>query len=213
MELVGALSPSLLKVGQDRLNKARKSARAAAALLRGTAAGADPKACEAICFRALVLVASRAFDFSRAWKEQIGSGTNSDSDGSGSSSDSGSDSGSSCGSDGSTGTMAYVLVPFADLFNHPSASALAQAGPAGVAFQQRSPRAACIDVKANFDLTVASGGCGGGVSVFAPLELPVEGGNELWNWYSNAGFGSKTRGEMTKAVLEFHCAYGFNPWL
>jgi hypothetical protein len=175
-----------------------------AALLQGTAVADDPVACEALCFRALVLVASRAFDFSHSWKEESKSRSESNS--------------AEGHSDLSGCTMSFVMVPFLDLFNHPSASALAQAGLSGAAFQQLSPKAACIDVKVNFDLQPSSCGAMASspdacVSVLAPQELPVNPGDELWNWYSNAGFGSKTREEMARAVLEFKCSYGFNPWL
>jgi len=151
-------------------------------------------------------VASRAFDFSHSWKEHskicsVGDLFEGNSE-----------------EDFSACTMSFVMVPFLDLFNHPSASALAQAGPSGAAFQQLSPKAACIDVQVNFDLQSPGSGAsspspGGCVSVSAPQVLPVNTGDELWNWYSNAGFGSKTREEMANAVLEFKCSYGFNPWL
>ena len=104
----------------------------------------------------------------------------------------------------------YVMIPFGDMFNHPSVSALKSSGEAGERFSQRSISATCIDVKTIFSPGDADGG---NVSLLAPTtDLLVKEGDEVWMWYGNAGYGSQTRGEWDAKEAEFRFSYGFSPW-
>ena len=48
--------------------------------------------------------------------------------------------------------------------------------------------------------------------LLAPAKLRVPEGEELFAWYSNAGWGSQTREEWDAAAAAFYTQYGFSPW-
>ena len=50
------------------------------------------------------------------------------------------------------------------------------------------------------------------VVVRAPRALPVGAGDELWNWYESAGFGTSNPEEWARGEAQFLAQYGFSPW-
>ena len=147
---------------------------------------------------------------------------------------------------GPYGGNSCVLVPWLDIFNHPSASALRAHGAAGAAFASSASRsAACISWAAelekrdddqgddNDDGDDGDGGDRAGdgdggeelrrarersrsapkaIVVRAPRELAVGAGDELWNWYDSAGFGTSSPEEWARGEAQFLAQYGFSPW-
>ena len=103
------------------------------------------------------------------------------------------------------GGSSCVMVPFADCFNHPSASALAAYGATGQAFATATNRSgACMTWTADLDRR--------SVAVRAPHALPVASGDEIWNWYDGAGFGAGSLDEWARGEAAFTAQYGFSPW-
>jgi len=142
---------------------------------------------------------------------------------------------------GPYGGNSCVMVPWLDIFNHPSASALRAHGAAGAAFASAASRlAGCISWTAELEQRDADkrddgdddGDDGGdededeelgrvrgrrrskpkAVVVRAPRELPVGAGDELWNWYESAGFGTSNPEEWARGEAQFLAQYGFSPW-
>ena len=50
------------------------------------------------------------------------------------------------------------------------------------------------------------------IVVRAPRELAVGAGDELWNWYDSAGFGTSSPEEWARGEAQFLAQYGFSPW-
>jgi hypothetical protein len=227
-------------VGEDRLEKARMTAAAAAELLRGTVAaaalenGGAAGVLEEICLRALVLVSSRAFDLSvaaEAAAEQLlvsaklGAAKEKGAKGHSMSSDE-----ALIGKLEALQYKHFVMVPFGDMFNHPSMSALRDSGDAGERFQRRSIASTCIAIETRFLEDEGGSEAGSsdnegssaaaapnekttGVTLLAPTtDLGVKAGDEIWMWYGNAGYGSKTPEEWDAGEAEFRFSYGFTPW-
>ncbi len=90
-----------------------------------------------------------------------------------------------------------ALAPFADLFNHPSAATLPE-------------RLQSISVSG---LAVQSTSDGDDLVVRAPKGYDPRCGDELYNWYGNAGYG-KTGSveEWREAEDKFYYQYGFRMW-
>ena len=90
-----------------------------------------------------------------------------------------------------------ALAPFADLFNHPSAATLPE-------------RLQSISVSG---LAVQSTRDGDDLVVRAPRGYDPRCGDELYNWYGNAGYG-KTGSveEWREAEDKFYYQYGFRMW-
>ena len=142
------------------------------------------------CLRAIMLVGSRSFDF--LWRLQSESPLKTE----------------------AAAGRSFVLAPFLDLFNHPSASSLAAAGSAGERWAAAGVQAASIH------WTIREGehdsGCGddGGLSihVLGPARLEARKGDELFTYYANAGYGEETEeaGETQHRI--FVTSYGFSPW-
>lgn len=99
-----------------------------------------------------------------------------------------------------------VLVPWLDCINHPSASALQAAGPAGERFAS-APR-----VHSGAVVDVAVDQARGAVLVRAPSGLEVRAGDELWMWYGFAGHGAGSVEEWAQDDAMFVAQYGFSPW-
>lgn len=135
------------------------------------------------CFRAVVIVASRTFDFTvplAAYDAKPGV------------------------------KWAFVMVPVLDNLNHPSRSALEAIGEAGERFRRTDVLGACVrwrmDEKEHSEPWV---------SACAPTELRVEAGDELWQWYGNAGWapGAAHDPQAWRAgEAKFRAQYGFSPW-
>lgn len=89
-----------------------------------------------------------------------------------------------------------ALVPFADLFNHPSAATL----PA---------RMQSVPVSG---LAVQSTADGEDFVVRAPRDFDPRCGDELYNWYGNAGHGQQSTQGWREAEDKFFYQYGFRMW-
>jgi len=164
-------------VGDDRLGprvtQSRSAARAVRELLDG---GAD----EELCLRAIVLVASRAFNLQlRNFHE-------------------------ACPREGRLCHQA-VLCPILDLANHPSFTLLGRSGAVGERFRAlRSPSLGVVQPKYDGDARE--------LKVHAPSHLEVLAGDELWNWYSDAGCYETTPEARRQGERDFVAQYGFSPW-
>jgi hypothetical protein len=53
---------------------------------------------------------------------------------------------------------------------------------------------------------------GDAVSIRSPSELELEKGEQIYNWYGNAGWGSSSPEAWKKADRKFLHQYGFDPW-
>ena len=95
-------------------------------------------------------------------------------------------------------SLDVALVPFADLFNHPSASAM-----------RRNPK--LLNVKIT-GAAVQSTRQGDDLVVRAPKAAVLHAGDELFNWYSNAGFGADGADAWRRSENAFLYQYGFSPW-
>lgn len=183
--------------GEASLSRARVAALAARALVGDDVASHA----ESVC--ALAMVRSRAFDLSGFWshrhmpggarriREIMASGEKLP----------------DTGADGAG--RRFVLVPLADMFNHPSLTALRGLSDmdGGARFSGGQVTDACIAWSACFS---ASGD--GAVSIHAPPDKSgVREGEELWNWYCNTGSGAETREGRDAEGRAFVAKYGFSP--
>jgi len=50
------------------------------------------------------------------------------------------------------------------------------------------------------------------VVVHAPVRLVAKTGDELWQWYGNAGWGEDNKEDWDEAEGKFLAQYGFLPW-
>ena len=90
-----------------------------------------------------------------------------------------------------------ALAPFADLFNHPSSTTLPE-------------RLQSISVSG---LAVQSTKDGDDLVVRAPKGYDPRCGDELYNWYGNAGYGKTGSVEAWReAEDKFYYQYGFRMW-
>ena len=155
------------------------------------------------CWQAAWLVSSRAFDLSP------------------------------CAGDGrcNLSDCLCVMVPFADLFNHPSPSALRQQSDGGAAFRSTQPaRNGCIRWASSlgpFQPRPIDGQDAEGLTVRAPRSLTVGEGDEVWNLYAELAPADASEEEgpggrscstnsassvgSVAAEARFRVAYGFSP--
>jgi hypothetical protein len=125
----------------------------------------------------------------------------------------------------------YVMIPYVDLLNHPSASAIKSSGRSGARFADNTVRDACVtwaldlpprslssasasfgsDI-AEFAAAAAAGAENGCVLMRSPPGMAVEAGDELWTWYGDAGWGAETTENWEKKEDKFVAQYGFSPW-
>ena len=89
-------------------------------------------------------------------------------------------------------------MPFADLFNHPSVSAM-----------RRNPKLLRVKITG---AAVQSTRQGDDLVVRAPKAAVLHAGDELFNWYSNAGFGADGADAWRRSENAFLYQYGFSPW-
>ena len=171
-----SLEAAGVSVDPRRLAAAEATARAAHDILGGSVPESD-------CFRVTVLVGSRAFNCARLWNQlarrdqpQLPL------------------------------SRCLLLIPFMDIFNHPSFSALAAALDDGANFKRHTISDGCVE----FDYRVTTSSVE--VVITAPRALRATAGEELYNWYGNAGFGAPTSEERAEAAADFEATYGFNPW-
>ena len=143
------------------LKGAERTASVARVLARVDGA-LGPARADALCFRAVLLVLTRAFDLSHLVDD-----------------------------------AEVALWPFADLFNHPSAAAVRGSAFADVGVSGAAVRSSLED---------------GRLCLRAPSELAVAAGDEIFNWYGNAGFGAESPDAWKEAELRFTYQYGFSPW-
>lgn len=212
---------------QARLTSAAATAAAAHEVLREglTAAPASLETCA----RATLLVGTRALPFDRFWQmhEARQGGKGRSQSGSSHSTTVNDEDGHSV-TDQSPRSRRLILVPFLDLFNHPSASALAQQPDLGANFKKHSINDACVNFffeypeaaaltsgeEVEVDSACSARSVPDGVTmvVQAPWGMEVDAGEELWLWYGDAGFGEKSPEAFHRAATEFRTTYGFSPW-
>lgn len=216
----------------EHMEDARVSAEAVHAILTeaAEATAGEPAPTEAQCYRAVVIVASRSFDMSTAVpaaRPAAAAATAAATASAGAAAGSGADGAeraapSAAPSDGersrvSLSGFSYVMVPFFDCLNHPSESALRASGEAGARFRKHGILDACVRWRARPaapekpDSAPDSGEVL--VSVHAPNALPVCAGDQLWQWYGNAGWGHRSPDAWLAEERLFVAQYGFNPWV
>ena len=183
--LVQGADCTLARVGQfeERLAERLERARASAAHVYNVLGGEVP---EEDCFRATVLVGSRAFDLSPHWARAAKQNA--------------AERAGRC-------NWSITLVPFFDLANHPSMSSLDAAGALGSRFRQLpSPRYGVLHTICDFTDPEPR------LSVYAPKGLELLEGDELLNYYGDAGIFE--RDDQARAIAEanFVAQYGFSPW-
>ena len=186
--------------GEERLERARASARAVSEVLRG-AAGGGVSVSDERCLRAITLVASRAFDLSPSFKE-------------------------AAGSEGSHGTVqwATTMVPMLQNCNQPSLSGIRNAGEAAERFRHsffssESWKAGVHPKSGMFKLDAKWSHDAGAdqpslenLEATAPSPGGLEAGEEVLIWYDDAGWGASTAEARMEGELNFIAQYGFSPW-
>ena len=97
-------------------------------------------------------------------------------------------------------------MPIFDLTNHPSPLSLARAGEAGERFTQQAehPRKGCIQFEPDWRARK--------LRVLAPAGLALRAGDEIYNYYGDAGAGASSDEERMQAEDIFVAQYGFSPW-
>lgn len=168
---------------QEARSRAQGTARLAAELL---GASSNDEVISR-CFRATVLVASRSFDLAPFWAR--------------------------AGAEERGRWRSKTLVPAFDWLNHPSRSALAHGETTAhtAAFAEKE---AIVDACARHRLHVGADddGADDEVWLIAPSKLRVPEGAELFAWYGNAGWGTKSPQEWDAGEASFYAQYGFSPW-
>jgi hypothetical protein len=172
---------------QQRFERAERTAAAVFTLLQS----AGSKASLAMCKRAVILLISRSFDFS---KPMAGLST------------------AAAQSPHPAIQWRQVLVPVFDCLNHPSISALDASGEGGVRFRAQHVYDSVVNwsiEEREWDETRESQVV---VRIRSPHKMAIDAGTEVWNWYGDAGWGAKTAKECEAAEASFVSTYGFSPW-
>ena len=164
--------------------RAQRTARMAAELLGAS----SNEELISKCFRATVLVASRSFDLAAFWAR--------------------------AGAEERGRWRSKTLVPALDWLNHPSRSALAHGETTAhtAAFAEKE---AIVDACARHWLHVGTDDDDDDddeVWIIAPPKLRVPEGAELFLWYGDAGWGTKSKQEWDEGEATFYAQYGFSPW-
>jgi hypothetical protein len=197
--LLAGLSEEQLGEHAERLAEHLANAHMSAREVRAILSDAGHACTYEACFRAVMLVASRTFDMSTPLR--AAGITALDADG--------------------LVPGRFVMIPVFDCLNHPSVTALRTYGEAGERFKQHVVLDACVrwrmrtDEAANADSADAArppSAMAHVITVHAPVALDVCAGDELWQWYGNAGWGSRTREAWDYGEAKFLAQYGFLPW-
>ena len=159
----------------DRLQSVYRTAEWVHQMLDGTV---SPER----CFRAVVLVGSRAFDLASRWREVV---AEADRDG-------------LC-------DWSITMIPFFDMSNHPSQSLLDAMGEAGARFRKLpNPKLGAMRWDCDWDTRQ--------LVIYSPPAFEVYEGEELLNYYSHAGAYEREPQARAHAEANFVTQYGFSPW-
>lgn len=230
--------PETSPLGVARAKLARSAARDVATVL--ASCGMDLS--EERCLRALTLIASRSFDLTAGLPKPAPGGTHDGERGEQErpAPDPPTTAPPTVGPSHRTYPWTAVMIPLLDFTNHPSVSGMGGAGEAGMRFREgffssaafkarRYPQGGTLKLRGQWqdanDANDAEGACADGawppaaaavrlesLTVAAPPGLPLRAGEELLNWYGDAGWGESTAEARAAGERRFVASYGFSPW-
>lgn len=110
--------------------------------------------------------------------------------------------------------LVIALAPAADLFNHPSPSTISQA------FAENTIAGACVqnakftkvDVSHPDDSPADTHEPATWLAIKSPRDLDLQEGEQIFNWYANAGWGAQNPHDWAAGERKFLYQYGFIPW-